>query len=187
MQLKYEDTMNVRPDQLVMIINEIGELLPDVYKVIDAGDKLVTVTGPGGQFRIHKSRISAFVNERSKDVTKTEKKVEQKPATAVKAAAAPQQKKAKKLEAYDLIEFKKAGVLLHKGPDPFPPQNPTMKRDSYVWISADGTQERVFNLYDGSLGKKGKVPKVKTIDKEQFPDLDSRKQKWIKQGYKVKN
>jgi len=183
--------INLKVGQIVCILDEVAQLSPDVYKVEKIVDKFVVVTG---KFRIHRSRVQSIVNERSTKLGKDkstnldgigkaeEAKAKSKPP---KQKVKPKPEKATKAKPskFDLASLKQ-GTLLHKTATPFPPQNPTMKRESFVWISADGSQEKVFNLYDGTLGKKGKEPKIRSVDKDRFPDLEARVAKWTKQGYK---
>ena len=168
----------MRIGQEVRIYNELAEELPDPFTIVGIEGDTVNLSGKDGRkVPVHRSRIISD-NMRRMELAKKEETT----------TTAPKPVKKNKLRPYDLAGLATTGELWHKPPKEFSRdrEGTVIYRESLAWVSADGTQIMYFNLYNGSLGKKGKEPKPGDVDRddEDFQDLAHIRQYLDDKGYK---
>jgi hypothetical protein len=144
-------------DKVVRIYDEEGKTCDTLYTVIGEmaiKKNIIKLEDEDGVVRlIHKDRIiepdsePTDINRRNSVMSEEEKKP--------KAKA----KKKKPMVKFDLENVQGLGVVFRKSETKtMETKVSNIKVESYCIVSEDGRKWKHFNLYDGSLGKKGRPP-----------------------------
>jgi len=139
---------------LIGIHNEEGDKENDSYEILrnSTGTKNVIEIRnirTGEKRLIHKDRT--FLLDKRSDTVEAKKK------TASKKKA--KTKKKKPLVKFDLNDLEGSGIVFRsKKKSTMDVGNQKISIESFCIVSEDGTKWKHFNLYNHSLGKKGKPP-----------------------------
>lgn len=172
-------------EDLVGIYNEEGGMDDDIYKVVrrSTGTKNVVKIRnirTGEERFIHKDRT--FLREEKEGKRRETVEKDKKPASNKKA-----KKKKKPLAKFDLKEIEGMGILFKsKTKKNMEAGERKITIESFYIVSEDATKWKPFNLYDHSLGRKGKTPEFGENDNvkvELSGNLEEVEKYLTKKGY----
>lgn len=139
----------------VYIINESGELVKSVHRILKLNTNhknvyQVKCIATNDTRMVYKDRVVCIENgevirgdfrsERSKKLTK-------------------------KMEKFDVNVLKEDGILFkNQSQKKHGDQPDSMVVETFCLVSADGTKQKYFNLYNGSLGKRSQKPEFTQRD-----------------------
>jgi hypothetical protein len=181
----------VKKDDKVQVFTTAGDLDPNIYIVTGLKQRVVEMEHLETKVfaRVHKSRIAKILLDKDlKEVQevmdKTAEKQESKTPKAKKPKAKPERVNFKKMIQEEKCEVWSKGVDFTDGQKPVD----GIKVESHCVIAPDLKSYRVFNTYNGTMGKKNpdkkKNPLGVSYPLKDDKALEKKRKDLEKKGYK---